>query len=118
MTHCLLILACVSMTEFFIRLNFLPSLVSMLSVTKKIIYLITRDSVRDHLKEKVLLKYSQRLLGRSVNILFVFSLVFSLFLLVHFFVDDFFLLIFSPFGFIESIVIVIAYSRLRKNLLR
>ena len=61
MIHFILLLVCILSVEVFIRLNFLSHLDSILKLTK-VTYVIPRNNISDHWKEKVIpayaLKYS------------------------------------------------------------
>ena len=114
MIHFLLLLVCIVSVEFFIRLNFLSLLDSMLKVTKKVTYVIPQNNISDHWKEKVVPAYALRIMKYSLQILLILLLVISLFLIADFFFNDFLALTLSLIGIIESMVFAFGYAYLRK----
>jgi hypothetical protein len=114
MTQICLVIFSVFVVEGLLRSNFFSCLDSTLTVIKKITYLIPRNNVSDHWKEKAVLKYAFRLMGYSLRILFVFTLMLSLFFLLSFLSNDFLALLMSPLGVIETAMIAVGYTYLRK----
>ena len=118
MIHFLLLLVCIISVEFFIRLNFLSHLDSILKVTKKVTYVIPQNNISDHWKEKVVLAYALRIMKYSLQILLILLLIISLFLIADFFFNDFLALSLSLIGIIESIVFAFGYVFLRKSFIK
>ena len=114
MTHLLLLLVCILSIEVFIRLNFLSHLDSMLKVTKKVTYVIPKNNISDHWKEKVIPVYALIIMKYSLQILLILLLIISLFYITDFFLNDFIALTLSLIGIIESIVFAFGYVFLRR----
>ena len=118
MIHFLLLLVCIISVEFFIRLNFLSHLDSILKVTKKVTYVIPQNNISDHWKEKVIPAYALRIMKYSIQILLILLLILSLFFVADYFFNDFLALTLSFFGIIESMVFAFGYVYLRKSLIK
>ena len=118
MIHLLLSLICILSVEVFIRLNFLSHLDSILKVTKRVTYVIPKNNISDHWKEKVVPAYALRIMKYSLQILLILLLILSLFLIADFFFNDFFALTLSLIGIVESIVFAFGYVYLRKSLIK
>ena len=118
MIHFLLLLVCILSVEIFIRLNFLSLLDSILKVTKKVTYVIPKNNISDHWKEKVIPAYALRIMKYSLQILLILLLIMSLFFIADFFFNDFLAFTFSLIGIIESMVFAFGYVYLRKSLIK
>ena len=114
MIHLLLSLVCILSVEVFIRLNFLSHLDSILKVTKRVTYVIPKNNISDHWKEKVIPAYAFRIMKYSLLILLILLLIMSLFLITNYFFNDFLAFTFSLIGIIESMVFAFGYVYLRK----
>ena len=114
MIHFVLLLVCVLSVEVFIRFNFLLILDSILKVIRKVTYLIPKNNISDHWKEKVVPAYTLRMMKYSLQILLILLLILSLFFVADYFFNDFLALTLSFFGIIESIVFAFGYVYLRK----
>jgi hypothetical protein len=114
MIHFLLLLVCIISVEFFLRLKFLSHLDSILKVTKKVTYIIPKNNISDHWKEKVIPLYALRIMKYSLQILLTLLLIISLFFIANYFFNDFLAFTFSLIGIIESMVIAFGYVYLRK----
>ena len=114
MIHLLLLLVCIVSVEVFIRLNFLPHLDSILKVTKKVTYVIPKNNISDHWKEKVIPAYALRMMKYSLRILLILLLIISLFFIADYFFNNFLAFTFSLIGIIESMVFAFGYVYLRK----
>ena len=117
MIHLLLLLVCIASVEVFIRLNFLSILDSILKVTRKVTYVIPRDNISDHWKEKVIPMYALRMMKYSLQILLILLLILSLFFIVDFFFNNFFAFTLSLIGIVESMVFAFGYFYLRKSVI-
>ena len=116
MIHLLLLLVCIVSVEVFIRLNFLTHLDSILKVTKKVTYVIPKNNISDHWKEKAIPKYALRIMKYSLQIVLILLLILSLFFITNFLHHNFITFTLSLIGIIESIVIAFGYVYLRKSL--
>jgi len=114
MIHLLLLLVCILSVEVFIRLNFLLHLDSIIKVTKKVTYVIPKNNISDHWKEKIIPAYALRIMKYSLQILLILLLIMSLFFISDYFFNDFLAFTFSLIGIIESMVIAFGYVYLRK----
>jgi hypothetical protein len=114
MTHLILLLICVLSVELIIKFNFLSLFDSILNVTKKVTYIIPKNSISDHWKEKIIPVYAFRIMKYSLQILFILFLIFSLFLITNHFFNNFLAFAVSLFGIVESIIFAFGYSYLRK----
>ena len=118
MIHIFLLLVCILSVEVFIKLKFVTLLNSILKVTKKVTYIIPKNSISDHWKEKAVPAYALRIIKYSLQILMVLSLMLSFFFIGDFFLTDFLALTVSLIGIIESMVFVFGYAYLRKLFIR
>ena len=118
MIHFVLLLVCALSVEVFIRFNFLLILGSILKVIRKIIYVIPRDNISDHWKEKFIPAYALRMMKYCLQILLIILLILSLFFVADYFSNDFLTLTLSFFGIIESMVFAFGYVYLRKSLIK
>ena len=114
MIHLLLLLVCILSVEVFIRLNFLSYLESILKVTKKVTFVILKSNISDHWKEKVIPAYALRIMKYSLQILLILLLIYSLFMVAEFFLNNFLAFTLSLIGIIESMVFAFGYVYLRK----
>ena len=113
MIHFLLSLVCILSVEVFIRLNFSSHLNSILKVTKRVTYVITKNNISDHWKEKVIPAYALRIMKYSLKILLILLLIMSLFFIADFFYNSFLAFTFSLIGIIESMILAFGYVYLR-----
>ena len=114
MIHLLLLLVCILSVEVFIRLNFLSHLNSILQVTRKVTYIISKNNISDHWKEKVIPAYALKIMKYSLQIALILLLIISLFFIIDCFFSDLLVLTFSLIGIIESMVFAFGYAYLRK----
>ncbi len=114
MNHFFLFFACILSVEIFIRFKFLFLLDSIHIVTKKVIYIIPNKKISDHWKEKVIPAYSIKIMRISLQILLILLVLLSVFYIIGAFLSNFFTLIFSAVGIVESIIFAFGYSYLRK----
>jgi hypothetical protein len=114
MIHLVLSLVCILSVEVFIRLNFLSHSNSILQVTRKVIYVIPKNNISDHWKEKVIPVYALKIMKYSLQIVLILLLIISLFFIADCFFSDFLALTFSLIGIIESMVFAFGYVYLRK----
>jgi hypothetical protein len=114
MTHFLLLIVCILTVEIFIRLNFLSHLNSILKVTKRVTYIIPKNNISDHWKEKVIPAYAFRMMKYSLKILLILLLIISLFFTTDLLLNNFLAFTLSLIGIIESMVFAFGYVYLRK----
>ena len=114
MIHFLLLLVCILSVEVFIRLKFLSHLDSILKVTQKVTYIIPKNNISDHWKEKVIPAYALRIMKYSLQILLILLLIMSLFFITDLFHNNFLTYTLSLIGIIESMVFAFGYVYLRK----
>ena len=113
MTHLLLLLLCILSIEVLIRLNFLSYPNSILKVTKRVTFVISKNNISDHWKEKAIPAYAFKIMKYSIQILLILLLVMSLFFITDFFYKHFLAFTFSLIGIIESIVFAFGYIYIR-----
>lgn len=118
MIHLLLLVICILSVEFFVRLNFLSYLDSILKVTKRVSYVIPKNNISDHWKEKVIPAYALRIMKHSLQILLILLLIISLFFITDLFHNNFFVFSSSLIGIIESLVFALGYALLRKSFIK
>lgn len=114
MIHLILLLVCFLSVEVFIRLSFLSHLNSILKVAKKVTYVIPKNNISDHWKEKVIPAYAVKIMKYSLQILLILLLILSLFFITEFFFKNFLVFTLSFIGIIESIVFGLGYVYLRR----
>lgn len=118
MIHFGLLLICILSVEVLIRFNLLLILDSILKVARKAIYIIPRDAISDHWKEKVIPVYGLRMMWLSLQVLLILLLILSLFFIAEYFFNDFLARTLSLFGIIESMAFVIGYRYVRRSLVK
>lgn len=118
MKHILLLLVCIISVEFFIRINFLSILDSILNIAKKVTYIIPQDNISDHWKEKVIPAYALRIMKYSLQILVILFLIISFFIAADYFLSGFLIFTLSLVGIVESIVFAFGFVLLRKSLIK
>ncbi len=118
MIHFILSLVCIVSVEIFVRLDFLSILDSFLKVARKVTYIIPKNNISDHWKEKVIPVYSLKIMNYSLQILIILMLILSLFMIANFFISDFFAYTLSLIGVIESIVFAYGYVFIRKSFIK
>lgn len=118
MIHLVLLLVCILSVEIFIQLKFLSTADSMLKLTKKVIHVIPKSNISDHWKEKVIPKYALRMMQYSLQALSILLLIFSFFIILGIFVNNFLALILSLVGILESTVFAFGYIYLRQSFIK
>ena len=114
MVHLLLSLVCILSVEVFIRLNFLSHLKLIIKVTKRVIFVIPKNNISDHWKEKVIPAYALRIMKYSLQILLILLLILSFFFIADLFYNNFLVFTLSLLGMIESMVFAFGYIYLRR----
>lgn len=118
MTHFLLLLICIISVEVFVRLNFLSRLDLILKVTKKVTYIIPKNNISDHWKEKVIPAYALKIMKYSLQILLILLIIIFLFFIAEFFHNNFLGYILSFIGIMESMAFAFGYVYLRKTFIK
>tara|TARA_B100000902_G_C27207875_1_gene862655 strand:+ start:411 stop:767 length:357 start_codon:yes stop_codon:yes gene_type:complete len=118
MNHLALLLVCILSVEVFFRFNFLLLLNSILKVTKKVIYIIPKENISDHWKEKAIPAYALKIMKFSIQIFLILLCIISFLFITDIFLSDFLVYTFSFFGVIESIVFASAYVYLRESVIK
>ena len=118
MNHLVLLLVCILSVEVFIRFNFLSLLDSILKVTKKVTYIIPKENISDHWKEKVIPAYALKIMKFSIQILLILLCILSFFLIADIFLSGFLIFTLSFSGIIESMVFAFGYVYLRKSVIK
>jgi len=114
MNHFILLLICILSVEIFIRLNILSHLDSIYSVTRKVTHIITQNSISDHWKEKIVPAYALSIMKSSLQILLILLFVLSVFLIAELLLNDFFKLVLSLIGALESLAFASGYIFIKK----
>lgn len=118
MMHLLLLLVCILSVEVFIRLNLLSLFDSILKVIQKVTYVIPKDNISDHWKEKVIPVYALRMMKYSLQILLILLFILSFFFIAGLYFNGFIALTLSLIGILESMVFATVYLYLRKSLIK
>ena len=113
--HAVLILVCVLSVEIVVRSNLLKALGAILDVTGKAAFVMSRKSVSDHWKAKVVPEYALRLLKLSTRVSLVVLMVLFLFVTADFLLGNFRALALSLIGAIETVLFATGYYYLRKS---
>ena len=116
--HIILLLGCILSIEIFLRLKFFSHLNLMLSITKKIAYIVPNRKISDHWKEKIIPIYAFKIIRASIQILFIFFCITLFFLISNILFDDFFKFFISISGIIESSLFLVGFFYLRKLVLK
>ena len=109
MIHLFLLFICILSIEVFIRLNFLSHLDSIRKVTKKVTYVIAKNNISDHWKEKVIPAYALKMMKYSLRMLLILLLIISLFFIADLFFNYWLAFTFSLIGILESMAFVFRY---------
>ena len=104
MNHIILFFACILSVEIFYKLNFFDLCNSFLRISKKVGYVIQSKKISDHWKEKIIPKYSLKMMKISIQILTLLILVIIIFVLINISFSGFLKHVFSFSGIIETII--------------
>ena len=118
MNHLVLLLVCILSVEVFFRFNFLSLLDSILKVTKKVTYIIPKENISDHWKEKIIPAYALKIMKFSIQILLILLCILSFFFIADIFLSGFLIFTLSFIGIIESMVFAFGYAYLRKSVIQ
>ncbi len=118
MNHIVLLLICILSVEVFIRFNFLLLLDSILTVTKKVTYIILHENISDHWKEKAIPAYALKIMKFSIQIFLIILCIFSFFFIPDFFLNGFLVYTLSFIGIFESMVFAFGYVFFRKSVIK
>ena len=109
MLHALLFLGCIISIEIFLNLNFLNHLKKIISLTKKVLLVMSNKEISDHWKERVIPTYALQLMKYSLTVLLILLMIIAVFLGISLFELNFIVYIFSLIGILESIIFVFLY---------
>ena len=112
--HFILLPGSIISIELLLRLNFISHLNVMLSITKRIAYIVPNRKISDHWKEKIIPIYAFKIIRASVQILFISICIAAFFLISNILFDDFLKSATSMTGLIESSFFLISFFHLRK----
>ena len=112
--HFLLLLCCIISIEIFVFYNIFKIFDSISAATKKTGKVLLSNHISDHWKEKVIPHYSILIFKSSLKTLLILSMILALFLLPTIIIDNFVYHITSIIGIAESILICLAYVKIRK----
>ncbi|MDA9646289.1 hypothetical protein N9S92_00805 [Candidatus Pelagibacter sp.] len=114
--HIAIILVCIIAYEILFFFDILKLTKLNISVYKKFFKLLRLKKISDNWKEKVFLNYSKTLFITSIKILSIIILVMLLVMIINKFVDGFYIQIFSLVGFIESVVVILFYTYIKRKI--
>ena len=100
--------------EVIIKSNYTNLLKSVLKLLKKATFVISKKSISDHWKEKIIPEYSFRIMKYSLSMFFTLLLIFFLFLIVGFLSSEFLKFIFSLKALLASTLFAFTYLYLKK----
>ena len=118
MLHALLFLGCIISIEIFLNLNFLNHLKKIISLTKKVLLVMSNKEISDHWKERVIPTYALQLMKYSLTILLILLMIIAVFLGISLLESNFIVYILSFAGILESIVFVFLYLKIRSFLFK
>ena len=118
MLHALLFLGCAISIEIFLNLNFLNHLKKIISLTKKVLLVMSNKEISDHWKERVIPTYALQLMKYSLTVLLILLMIIAVFLGISLLESNFITYIFSFIGILESIVFVFLYLKIRTFLFK
>ena len=118
MLHALLFLGCVISIEIFLNLNFLNHLNKIISITRKVLLVMSNKEISDHWKERVTPTYALQLMKYSLTILLILLMIIAVFLGISLLESNFIVYILSFAGILESIVFVFLYLKIRSFLFK
>ena len=109
-----LIICCMVSVELLIRSNVKLIFSSLVTIFEKAIKVIKSDNISDCWKEKIIPIYAISMFKYSIKSFFILVFIFIIFFLPSSFLDNFFYFSISIIGIIESIVLCVAYFKVRK----
>ncbi len=118
MLHALLFLGCAISIEIFLNLNFLNYINKIISITRKVLLVMSNKEISDHWKERVIPTYALQLMKYSLTVLLILLMIIAVFLGISLFELNFIVYIFSLIGILESIVFVFLYLKIRSLLFK
>ena len=78
MLHALLFLGCIISIEIFLNLNFLNHLKKIISLTKKVLLVMSNKEISDHWKERVIPTYALQLMKYSLTVLLILLMIIAI----------------------------------------
>ena len=118
MNHLILLALCLLSVEIFSRSNYISLFNSTIKLIKKSTSTILNKNISDHWKEYIIPKYSMEMMKYSLQMLFIFFLIISLFLIINNFLSGFLSFTLSLNGILESLLFVFSYAYFRKLFVR
>ena len=118
MYHLFLLLVCAICIEIFFRFNFPMILISILKITKKVIYVFPNKKISDHWKSIIIFFYAIKIMKFSFQILFILFCNLFLFFSVYIMLEGFLKFSFSYIGIIEFIVFTFIFIFIRKSVFK
>ncbi len=109
----LMSILCVIAVEIIIRSRILHQVTTITSTAKRAVSVMASKRISDHWKEKVLPKYSLKIMRASVTMLGIFLAIIAVFFLIFSIRTSFYDFTFSVFGIIFAIVLSILYAKFR-----
>ena len=114
MKHLILIFICSVSAEIITRSNYISLLNSLIEVSRKAIYIILSKKISDTWKENIIPYYSIKMIKVSLQMLLIFLLIFSFFIVADNLLSGFLSFTFSTKGIIESMLIALCYVFFKK----
>ena len=111
--HIFLIFCCILTIEIFIRVRFITLLNSVLTISKKVLRVISSSKISDHWKEKMVPYYSFSIFKISFSMFLVLTSIVITFFLPSMISISFIDFILSYTGIIESLCFSFIYIKIR-----
>jgi hypothetical protein len=111
--HIVLAICCLISVELIVKSNFKIILSSLIVISKKVLIVLTSEKISDCWKEKIIPYYAISMFKYSIKLFFIICIIVSIFFLPSFLISDFIFFSISLLGIIESIIICIAYMKIR-----
>ena len=118
MNHLILFVLCLLSFEILVRSNYIPTINSIINVSKKTIHTILNKNISDHWKENIIPKYSLQMMKYSIQMLLTLFLIIFNFVIADNLFSGFIAFTFSWNGIIESILLAFSYAYIRKLIFR
>ena len=113
LVHIALIMCCMLSIELIVKSNFKLILSSLIVISKKVLIVLKSEKISDCWKEKIIPYYAISMFKYSIKLFFIICIIVSIFFLPSFLISDFIFFSISLLGIIESIIICIAYMKIR-----
>lgn len=113
MIHLVLLLVCVISIETFFRFGFIKHFKNNVEIIKKVIRILPSAKISDHWKEVAIPNYSLSLMRGSIQIFLILVAIICFFLIANLYFKDFISHSLSLGGFVESLLFVSIYIKVR-----